>query len=120
MAPGLRPRSSRSAFGAGDHGGGATKENIRSIVEIQKDKDGPKVLFSNHDIFFKEARADKKLEIPVVKDDLQHHARGCYTAEGAIKKGNRHSEFALIAAEKIAAIGTAGTAPFSRQRKTPP
>ena len=95
-------------FGAGDHGGGATKENIRSILEIQKEKDAPKVLFSTHDTFFKEARADKKLEIPVVKDDLQHHARGCYTAESAIKKGNRQSEFALVAAEKIAAIGSAG------------
>jgi len=95
-------------YGAGDHGGGATKENIRSILEIQKEKDAPKVLFSTHDTFFKEARADKKLEIPVVKDDLQHHARGCYTAESAIKKGNRQSEFALVAAEKIAAIGSAG------------
>ena len=40
-------------FGAGDHGGGATKENIRSILEIQKEKDAPKVLFSTHDTFFK-------------------------------------------------------------------
>jgi len=94
-------------YGAGDHGGGATKENIRSIIEIQGEKDAPTVLFSTHDTYFKEVRADKKLEIPVVKDDLQHHARGCYTAESAIKKGNRHSEAALVAAEKIAAIGSA-------------
>ena len=95
-----------SYYGAGDHGGGATKENIRSILEIQGEKDAPTVLFSTHDAYFKEVRDDKKLEIPVVKDDLQHHARGCYTAESAIKKGNRHSEAALVAAEKIAAIGS--------------
>jgi alpha-mannosidase len=94
-------------YGAGDHGGGATKENIRSIIEIQGDKEAPTVLFSTHDAYFKEVREDKKLEIPVVKDDLQHHARGCYTAECAIKKGNRQSEAALVAAEKIAAIGSA-------------
>ena len=99
-------KSFLSYYGAGDHGGGATKENIRSILEIQGEKDAPKVLFSDHDTYFKEMRADKKLEIPVVKDDLQHHARGCYTAESAIKKGNRHSEAALVASEKIAAIGS--------------
>jgi len=94
-----------SYYGAGDHGGGATKENIRSILEIQGEKDAPKLLFSTHESYFKEIREDKKLNIPVVNDDLQHHARGCYTAESAIKKGNRQSEAALVSAEKIAALG---------------
>jgi len=93
-------------FGAGDHGGGATKENIRSIIETQGQKDAPTLVFSTHEDYFKEMRADKKMELPVVKDDLQHHARGCYTAESAIKKGNRQSEAALVAAEKITAIGS--------------
>ncbi|MEI6679856.1 MAG: glycoside hydrolase family 38 C-terminal domain-containing protein [Mariniphaga sp.] len=93
-------------YGAGDHGGGATKENIRSIIEIQGEKTAPTVLFSTHETYFKEIRADKKIELSVVKDDLQHHARGCYTAEAAIKKGNRQSEAALVSAEKIAAIGS--------------
>ena len=48
----------------------------------------------------------KTLKLPVVKDDLQHHAVGCYTAESEIKKGNRNSEAALITAEKVAAIGS--------------
>jgi len=93
-------------FGAGDHGGGATKENIRSIEELKHEKGAPTVLFSTHENYFNEIRADKKIELPVVKDDLQHHARGCYTAESAIKKGNRHSEAALVSAEKISAIGS--------------
>jgi alpha-mannosidase len=99
-------KSFLSYYGAGDHGGGATKENISSILQIQSEKDAPKVLFSTHEAYFKEVRQDKKLEIPVVKDDLQHHARGCYTAESAIKKGNRQSEAALVSAEKISAIGS--------------
>lgn len=94
-----------SYYGAGDHGGGATKENIRSILEIQGEKDAPKLIFSTHERYFKEIREDAKLNIPVVNDDLQHHARGCYTAESAIKKGNRQSEAALVTAEKIAAVG---------------
>jgi len=99
-------KSFMAYYGAGDHGGGATKENIKSIIEIQKEKDAPTLLFSTHELYFKEIREDKKIAFPVVKDDLQHHARGCYTAESAIKKGNRQSEAALIAAEKISAIGS--------------
>ena len=99
-------KSFMAYFGAGDHGGGATKENIRSIEELGDEKDAPEVFFSTTDNYFKEVRAQKNLKLPVVKDDLQHHAVGCYTAESAIKKGNRQSEAALVTAEKIAAIGS--------------
>jgi alpha-mannosidase len=100
-------KSFMAYFGAGDHGGGATKDNIRSINELKGEKGAPSVLYSTPDQYFSEIRADKSLNIPVIKDDLQHHAVGCYTAEGEIKKGNRQSEAALITAEKIASIGSA-------------
>ncbi|HBE42794.1 MAG TPA: alpha-mannosidase [Bacteroidales bacterium] len=93
-------------YGAGDHGGGATKENIRSINELKTEKGAPAVFYSTTDRYFKEIRESKNTDIPVVKDDLQHHAVGCYTAESEIKKGNRQSEAALIIAEKISAIGS--------------
>ncbi|MCJ7449438.1 MAG: hypothetical protein MUO72_17315 [Bacteroidales bacterium] len=94
-------------YGAGDHGGGATKENIRSIEELKAEKSAPVIFYSTTDRYFKEIRAEKNLNLPVVKDDLQHHAVGCYTAESEIKKGNRQSEAALVVAEKIASIGSA-------------
>jgi alpha-mannosidase len=100
-------KSFMAYYGAGDHGGGATKENIRSIEELKKEKGSPIILYSTPDRYFKEIRDEKNLNLPVVKDDLQHHAVGCYTAESEIKKGNRTSEAALITAEKITAIGTA-------------
>lgn len=96
-----------SYYGAGDHGGGATKENIRSIEELKADKSGPKIFYSTPESYFTEIRGDKNLDLPVVKDDLQHHAQGCYTAESGIKKDNRQSENALVTAEKISAIGMA-------------
>jgi len=99
-------KSFMTYYGAGDHGGGATKENISSIQELQKEKGAPEIIFSTPERFFKELRNDKNLRLPVVKDDLQHHAVGCYTADSEIKKGNRISESALIAAEKITAIGS--------------
>ncbi|MDD4189899.1 MAG: glycoside hydrolase family 38 C-terminal domain-containing protein [Mangrovibacterium sp.] len=106
-------------FGAGDHGGGATKENIRSIEELKKEKGAPKVLYSTPERYFREILNDKTLTLPVVKDDLQHHAVGCYTAESEIKKGNRQSETALVTAEKIAAIGaSAWGANYPREELT--
>ncbi|MCE5346596.1 MAG: hypothetical protein LLG13_09965 [Bacteroidales bacterium] len=102
-----QPMKSLMAFyGAGDHGGGPTKESIRSIQEMKTEKDAPEVFFSTPECYFKEIREDKDLNIPVVKDELQYHAVGCYTAEAEIKKGNRQSEAALVIAEKIAAIGS--------------
>ncbi|MFA5819852.1 MAG: glycoside hydrolase family 38 C-terminal domain-containing protein [Bacteroidales bacterium] len=100
-------KSFMAYYGAGDHGGGPTKESIRSIEELKTEKGAPAVFFSTLERYFKEIREEKNMNLPVVKDDLQHHAVGCYTAESEIKKGNRHSEAALVVAEKIAAIGSA-------------
>ncbi|HOW08795.1 MAG TPA: glycoside hydrolase family 38 C-terminal domain-containing protein [Bacteroidales bacterium] len=93
-------------YGAGDHGGGATKENIGSINEIRAEKGAPAVVFSTPEKYFSEIRKDSTLNLPVIQDDLQHHATGCYTAESSIKKYNRQAEAALIAAEKVASIGS--------------
>ena len=95
-----------SYYGAGDHGGGATKENISSVREIQAEADAPSLIFSTPERYFKEIRSIDNPDLPVIKEDLQHHAVGCYTAEAEIKKGNRLSETALVTAEKIAALGS--------------
>ncbi|QGY47019.1 twin-arginine translocation signal domain-containing protein [Maribellus comscasis] len=101
-----QPMKSFMAFyGAGDHGGGATKENIKSIEELKTENGAPEVIFSTMEKYFEEID-NKNLELPTVNEDLQHHAQGCYTAEIEIKKGNRQSEAALITAEKLAAVGS--------------
>ncbi|MDR2139961.1 MAG: hypothetical protein LBP50_10495 [Tannerella sp.] len=93
-----------SFFGVGDHGGGPTKINIESIHRLKTEKGAPTVLYSSVDRYFEDVRA-KQPNLPTVKDDLQHHAVGCYSAESAIKKNNRLSEAALVTAEKIATVG---------------
>jgi alpha-mannosidase len=100
-------KSFMAYYGAGDHGGGATKENILSIEELHAEKGAPTVFFSTTDKYFDEIRSDSNIKLPVVKDDLQYHAVGCYTAGSDIKKGNRQAETALITAEKIASTGFA-------------
>jgi alpha-mannosidase len=92
-------------YGVGDHGGGPTKETIQTILTLKAEKDAPVIQFSTIDRYFDNVRA-KSLNLPTVKDDLQHHAVGCYTADAELKKNNRLSEYALVTAEKIAAIGS--------------
>ena len=93
-------------YGAGDHGGGATKENIRSIDELRKSQGGPEVLYSTPERYFATVREQGAAQLPLVTGDLQHHSVGCYTAESDIKKANRTTEIALTSAEKLSAIGS--------------
>lgn len=91
-------------YGVGDHGGGPTKENIENIIELNSNEEIPELIFSSPDIFF-EKLASRRLEFPVVKDDLQHHASGCYSALSWIKKSNRNLEHLLLDGEKMAVLG---------------
>jgi alpha-mannosidase len=94
-------------YGAGDHGGGATDENIRSIQQIKSETGAPTLVYSTPQRYFSHIRAMKGLTLPVVQDDLQHHAVGCYTADSRIKKDNRTTEMALTTAEKLASLSSA-------------
>jgi alpha-mannosidase len=91
-------------YGAGDHGGGPTKENIQSILDMQKKPGAPAVVFSTPERYFDEV--GKLTDLPAVADDLQHHSVGCYTAVSEIKKNNRAAEAALATGEKLAALSS--------------
>ncbi len=92
-------------YGVGNHGGGPTKENIESIQRLNGNPEFPKLVFSTPDKFF-EQMIKKGLPFPVVHDDLQHHAVGCYSAHSGVKRWNRRAENMLIAAEKFSAIAS--------------
>lgn len=93
-------------YGAGDHGGGATNENIKSIQAIRAEAGAPKLIYSTPEKYFAEVRGIKGLDLPVVRGSLEHHAVGCYTAESTVKKNNRTTEMALTTAEKVASLGS--------------
>ena len=93
-------------FGIGDHGGGPTKENIRSIREIQKEAGAPHIFYSTPDRYFAEVARHLPPDIQVYSGDLQHHSVGTYTAGSARKKLNRTAEAALETAEKFSALGS--------------
>ncbi|CAM4301816.1 alpha-mannosidase [Paenibacillus endophyticus] len=92
-------------YGVGNHGGGPTKENISSIRRLNDLPDLPKLEFATPDKYFQDME-NSGLTFPVVHDDLQHHASGCYAAHSGIKQWNRQAENKLIAAEKYSALAS--------------
>ncbi len=87
-------------YGVGNHGGGPTKKNIEAIMACQKEHPETELVFSTADDFFQRARTFEE-KLPVVTDDLQHHASGCYAAVSSVKNSIRRAECALSAAENF-------------------
>jgi alpha-mannosidase len=90
-------------YGVGNHGGGPTKENIKSIHDMNARKDMPVCEMNTTEAFFESIRKSGK-EFPTVNGDLQHHASGCYSVNSEIKRGNRKAELMLVNAEKWSAV----------------
>ncbi len=83
-------------YGVGNHGGGPTIENIKSIKELQEKRKDIEIVFSDVESYFKDIEG---CDLPTVKGELQHHAPGCYSVESMIKMMNRRAENALTGAE---------------------
>jgi alpha-mannosidase len=89
-------------LGVGDHGGGATKEQIRRVVEQRQDATLPELRFSTVAEFFAAVEKSPALaDLPVVRTELQHHSRGYYSAHGEGKQLNRRAERWLCQAETL-------------------
>lgn len=85
-------------YGVGNHGGGPTKRNIEAILACRERHPETEFVFSDTKDFFDRARQNYD-KLPIVKDDLQHHASGCYAAVSQIKTQIRRAECALLSAE---------------------
>lgn len=84
-------------YGIGNHGGGPTKELLDWIHENLSER----YVYSSPEEYF----VSQSLEnLPVIKDDLQFHAKGCYSACSEIKKNNRYAENKLISAERMSVL----------------
>jgi alpha-mannosidase len=93
-------------YGVGNHGGGPTRANIDSILELDTTDQFPRMLFSTVRAFF-DAAAEAGEDLPEYAGEIQPHGVGCYSAHSGIKKMIRHTEHALQAAEKWAAVAGA-------------
>jgi alpha-mannosidase len=92
-----------SFYGVGNHGGGPTRQNIDAIHNLNNEPDLPDLVFGSTERYFNHI-LQKKTSLPVVSDELQHHAVGCYAAHSGIKRWNRQAENALLTAEKWATL----------------
>lgn len=90
-------------YGVGNHGGGPTKENIKSIHELDERADMPSMRMGTMEEFFRVIRCNGK-EYPEHVGDLQHHASGCYSVLSRVKRENRKAENKLVEAEGWSAI----------------
>lgn len=81
-------------YGVGNHGGGPTIRMLHSFREM----DRKELRYSTVGAYFDKV---KNTALPAIRGELQHHARGCYSVETSIKKGNRRCEENLIAAERL-------------------
>jgi alpha-mannosidase len=77
---------------------------VAAIAEMAAQDGAIRPIFSSPERYFDEVRALPKAW-PVVRDELQHHARGCYSALSRVKHENRRAENALLRAERMAALG---------------
>lgn len=96
-------------YGIGNHGGGPSAELIRCIQTQAAQYPDVQFRFSTLTEYFDDHEAQA---VPTVVDDLQFHAKGCYSANAGIKRANRAAENALRSAEAwtVAAQGLLGDA----------
>jgi alpha-mannosidase len=95
-------KTSMFVYGAGNHGGGATIEDIEAAYEIRKKPTMPDVIFSSTQRFFEDAEREieeKSLSVPIISDKLQFTFDGCYTTHGDVKRYNRLCEALLVDSE---------------------
>ena len=99
-------------FGVGNHGGGPTKAQIENVLALAEKyhtdtpESGPdsgpdlEIRFSWPDAFFAAIRPQADA-LPIVADELQFHAVGCYSVNSALKAAHRLAENRLLAAERL-------------------
>lgn len=90
-------------YGVGNHGGGPTISLLNMLEKMKWGVDGDQLAFSSPNDYFKKAALFSG-KLPVWKNELQHHASGCYSTMSELKRYNRKAESLLLAAEKFAVI----------------
>lgn len=84
-------------WGVGDHGGGASRQDIRAIAELQRSITA-ELAHSTPEAYFAELDTGA---LPDFSSDLRPWGVGCYTSMARVKQGHRKLENALYGTEKI-------------------
>lgn len=90
-------------YGVGNHGGGPTREDIRTILEMDEWPIFPETTPATLHEFFETVEAESE-GLPTVTEELNFFFRGCYSSQNLVKRANRRAESRLAAAEAAAVI----------------
>lgn len=88
-------------YGVGNHGGGPTIQNIRTICEMRQERDDIELDFSTIGDFFEKVETDK---IPEIEREMGRIFFGCYSSDCEIKTLNRRAEWTLLKAEILSCM----------------
>jgi alpha-mannosidase len=89
-------------YGVGDHGGGPTRRDLASIVDMNAWPVFPSICFGTFGQYFAEVEQVAE-QLPEVRGELNPIFTGCYTSQSRIKKANHVAETALYEAEAFRA-----------------
>ncbi len=94
-------------WGMGDHGGGASRQDILDITAFKKEiaDQGIEIFHSNPEAFFADLKNSGQV-LPEHKGDLNLWAPGCYTSQIRIKQKYRELENIFFSAEKMCAAAS--------------
>ncbi len=91
-------------YGVGNHGGGPTIQNLKEINAYRTENEkGGEVIYSSPIRYFDELKKSGA-ELPVWKNELQHHASGCYSTHSLSKHKHREAENAMLRMEKFCTL----------------
>lgn len=92
-------------WGLGDHGGGATREDLllfRELIAEHKGS-GVEIRHSTPEAFLNRIRPHRR-KLPIYRGELQRTLAGTYTSVASIKRKMRQTEALLAAAERWSAL----------------
>jgi alpha-mannosidase len=91
-------------YGVGDHGGGPTRRDLVTAIELNSWPIFPKVKLGTTEEYFSVIEPQLPDDLPVIEDELNFVFRGCYTSQTNIKTANRFGENRLVEAEAAAVL----------------
>jgi len=89
-------------WGLGNHGGGATREDLRFIDALTKKEKRVRIIHSTPDRLYEALRPAAK-NVPLVEGDLQRVFTGCYTSLSRVKRAAQKSLGGLVQTEAMRA-----------------
>jgi alpha-mannosidase len=102
MHDGPEDRPGIVLWGVGNHGGGASRLDLRRLGDLIRKTKDVRLFHSSADAYFRDLKRHAD-SLPVHRDDLNPWAVGCYTSQIRIKQKHRLLENELYSTEKMAA-----------------